>query len=330
MQAVQQDEPNGRLVTREVPVPRPGPGEVLVRMAAAPINPSDLGSLRGLSYEGTRKYPFIPGVEGSGTVVANGSGMMARMLLGKRVACTVLAGHGGTWAQYMVTSAQQCIPLERGVDLDKAAMLVVNPLTALAMIEMAKDGGHRAIVNTVAASALGAMILSRARHEGIPLVNVVRRPSQVDVVRSRGAEYVLDSSEADFAERLHEVAERLQATLLLDAVGGEMTGRLAGAAPYGSTIVLYSKMSEEDCRVDPFTVLVKNLRLQGWFLPNWLKTKNAFQAILLSRKAQSLLDSDLSSHVGQRVPLSSAQEALEKYVQAMTNQKVLFQMGDEN
>jgi NADPH:quinone reductase-like Zn-dependent oxidoreductase len=209
-------------------------------------------------------------------------------------------------------------------------MLVVNPLTALAMIQMAKDGRHRAIVNTVAASVLGGMILSRARHEGIPVVNVVRRPGQVDVVRSRGAEYVLDSSEADFVERLREVAERLQATLLLDAVGGEMTGRLADAAPYGSTIVLYSKMSEEDCRVDPFTALVKNLRLQGWFLPNWLKTKNPFQAILLSRKAQSLLESDLSSQVGQRVPLSSAQESLEKYVQAMTNQKVLFQMGDEN
>ena len=324
MKAVQQDEAEGKLFLRELPVPRPGVGEVLVRMCAAPINPSDLGALNGLSYSGNRKYPITPGNEGSGTVVATGSGLYAKMLMGKQVACSPSAEGKGTWAEYMVTSAQYCVPLMRGVDLEQAAMLVVNPLTALAMIETANKGKHRAIINTVAASNLGRMILRLAQHRGIPVINIVRRAEQVDVVRSRGGEYVLDSSEPDFVERLRELAERLQATLILDAVGGEMTQQLADAAPHGSSILFYSNMSHQDSSVSPFVALVKDLRFHGWFLPNWLRTKNLLQSMALSRRAQGLLNTDLASPVGRRVPLSSAQEALEGYVQQMTNHKVLF------
>jgi NADPH2:quinone reductase len=324
MLAVQQDEAEGKLSLRELPVPRPKAGEVLVRMAAAPINPSDLGALSGLNYSGTRSYPFTPGIEGSGTVVGAGTGLLARILIGKRVACSSVLGGNGTWAEYMVTSAQNCIPLRRSVDLEQAAMLLVNPLTALAMIEIAMKGKHRAIVNTVAASNLGGMILRLGQHHGIPVVNIVRRAEQVDVVRSRGGEHVLNSSEMDFIERLRELAQELGATLFLNAVGGEMTQQLVDAAPFGSTILLYAKMSEQNSEIDPFTVLIKDLRFHGWFLPNWLQTKNLFQMIALSRRAQSLLATDLFSPVGKRVPLSSAQEALDEYVQSMTNHKVLF------
>jgi NADPH2:quinone reductase len=90
MHAVQLDEPNGRLTLREIPVPHPQAGQILIRMAAAPINPSDLGSLSGLSYSGQRQFPFTPGLEGSGTVVEAGEGFMPRLLKGRRVACSAL------------------------------------------------------------------------------------------------------------------------------------------------------------------------------------------------------------------------------------------------
>jgi len=329
MQAVQQDEAEGKLILREIPVPRPGVGEVLVRMTAAPINPSDLASLTGFSYTGIRTYPITPGNEGSGTVVATGGGLFAKMLMGKRVACSPSTEGKGTWAQYLVTSAKYCLPLKRDVDIEQAAMLLVNPLTALAMIETAKKQKHRAIVNTVAASNLGGMILRLAQHQGIPVVNIVRRAEQVDVVRSRGGEYVLDSSAPDFVGRLRELAQSLKATLFLDAIGGEMTQQLVDAAPQGSSILIYSNMSQQDSRIVPFVTLVKDLRIHGWFLPNWLQTKNLLQSIALSRQAQSLLATDLSSHIGKRVPLASAQEALESYVQNMTNHKILFQINME-
>ena len=183
MHAVQLDEPNGKLTLREVPTPHPQAGQVLVRIAASPINPSDLGSLSGLSYSGRRQFPFTPGLEGSGTVVEAGDGLFPRLLKGRRVACSALLTGDGIWAEYMVTSAQQCIPLNKGVSFEKGSMLLVNPLSALAILEIAQRGKHRAIVSTAAASALGGMILRLAKRRGLPVIHVVRRQAQVDWVR---------------------------------------------------------------------------------------------------------------------------------------------------
>jgi len=229
MRAVQVDEPKGKLTWREIPVPRPQPGQVLIRMAAAPINPSDIGALSGLSYSGERKYPFTPGMEGSGTVVAAGGGVLPRLLNGRRVACAALTSGNGTWAEYMVTAAQLCVPLKGKVSLEQGATLLINPLSALAIFEIAKHGRHRAIVSTAAASALGGMILRLGKRRGIPIIHIVRREAPADLVRERAGEYVLNSSDENFVEQLRTTARKLQATLLLDAIGGDMTQQLAAA-----------------------------------------------------------------------------------------------------
>src|ERR1044071_8547413 len=195
MHAVQLDEPNGNLTVREIPIPRPQAGQVLVRMAAAPINPSDLGALSGMSYSGKRQFPFTPGLEGSGTVIESGEGFMPRFLKGRRVACSATLTGDGTWAEYMVTSAQLCIPLNKNVSLEQGTMLLVNPLSALAMFEIAQHGQHRAMVSTAAASALGGMILRLGKRRNIPIIHVVRRQAQVDLIRQQGGEYILNSSD---------------------------------------------------------------------------------------------------------------------------------------
>jgi NADPH2:quinone reductase len=324
MKAVQQDEPLGNLTLREIPVPHPRAGQVLIRMAAAPINPSDLGALTGLSYGGERKYPFTPGLEGSGTVVETGGGLMPGLLKGRRVACSASLAEYGTWAEYTVTSAQRCMPLNKGMSLEQGAMLLVNPLTALAMFEIVKRGSHRAMVSTAAASALGGMLLQLGKRHNIPIIHIVRRDAQVDLVRERGGEHVLNSSEADFAEQLRAIAHKLGATLLLDAIGGGMTQQLVDAAPFGSTILMYSKLSQENSVIDPFTALVKNLHFDGWFLANWMSKKNLFQVLQLSRQVQSFLGTDLQSPIRKRLPLSAAQQALETYIPNMTAGKMLL------
>jgi NADPH2:quinone reductase len=324
MQAIQQDAPNGPLALREVPRPSPRAGQVLVRMAAAPINPSDIGALAGSTYAGERHYPFIPGVEGSGTVIEAGAGLLPRLLKGRRVACSALPPYDGTWAEYMVTPAQLCIPLNGGVSLEQGAMLLVNPLTALAIFEIARRGHHRAIVSTAAASALGAMLLRLGQRRGVPIIHIVRRPAQAELVRQRGGEHVLDSSQPGFVEQLREAATRLRATLLLDAIAGDMTQQLAEAAPYGSTILLYSRLSDKNSVLDPSTALNKNLTLQGWFLANWVREKNLLQVLRLSQQAQSLVAGDLQSPVAKRYPLAQAPQALEAYVANMTAGKVLL------
>jgi len=324
MHAVQLDEPNGSLVWREIPIPRPGSGQVLVRIAAASINPSDIGSLSGMSYGKQRQFPFTPGREGSGTVVEAGEGFMPRLLNGRRVACSGLPTGDGTWAEYMVTSAQLCVPLNGNVSFEQGTMLLVNPLTALAMMEIAKRGKHRAIVSTAAASALGGMILRLGKRNNLPIIHVVRRQAQVDHIRSLGGEYVLNSSDADFVEQLKTLAHKLQATLILDAISGEMTKQLAEAAPYGSRIILYARLSHEDSVIDAVTTLTKNLHLEGWYLPNWVRTKNLIQTLRISQQAQSLVETDLQSPIHKRFPMASAQEALEMYVNNMSAGKILL------
>jgi NADPH:quinone reductase len=329
MHAVQLDEPNGQLTLREIPVPRPRPGQVLVRMAAAPINPSDLGTLSGSGYYGALKFPFTPGVEGSGTVVAAGAGWLPRLLVGRRVACSAPLPGNGTWAEYMVTAAQLCVPLNKQVSLEQGAMLLVNPLSALAIFEMAARGHHRALVSTAAASALGGMLVRVAKRRNLPVIHIVRRPAQVDAVRAQGGEHVLNSSDADFADRLQALARQLHATLWLDAIGGQMTQQLAEAAPYGSRLLLYSRLAGEPCVIDPLTALTKNLHFDGWFLPNWIREKNLLQVLRTSQQAQSLLGSDLHSAVHSRLPLSAAQQAVAGYIQNMTAGKVLLVADSE-
>lgn len=324
MHAVQLDEPDGKLTLREIPVPRPQAGQVVIRMAAAPINPSDLGTLSGLSYSGARRYPFTPGIEGSGTVVEAGRGLMPRLLNGRRVACSGMMPGDGTWADYMLTSAQLCVPLNKNVSLERGAMLLVNPLSALAVFEIAKRGKHRAMVSTAAASALGGMILRLGKRHNIPVIHVVRRQAQVDLVRGRGGEHVLNSSDAEFVEQLRTTAHKLQATLLLDAIGGSMTQQLADAAPYGSTILLYSRMSDQQCIIDPLMAVIKNLHFDGWFLANWLREKNLLQVLQVSQQAQSLLATDLQSPIHKRLPLSAAQQGVEAYIRNMTAGKILL------
>lgn len=324
MRAVQLDEPNGQLTLREIPVPRPQAGQVLIRMAAAPLNPSDLGTLAGSSYSGERKYPFTPGLEGSGTVVAAGAGLLPRLLTGRRVACSAPVPGDGTWAEYMVTSARLCAPLNKQVSFEQGAMLLVNPLSALALLEIAQRGQHRGLVSTAAASALGGMLLRLGKRYNLPIIHVVRRQEQVDWVRQLGGEYVLNSSDADFVDQLRALVSRLQATFLLDAIGGGMTQQLVEAAAYGSTIVLYSRLSGQNCQFDPRVALNKNLHFDGWFLANWIRERNVFQALLLSRRAQSLLATDLQSPIHKRFPLSAAQEALETYVGHMSAGKILL------
>lgn len=329
MLAVQLDGPGKPLVVRQVAVPHPRANEVLVRMAASPFNPSDLGTLAGASYAGTRTFPFTPGIEGSGVVLEAGSGFMGRILKGRRVACAARLVGDGAWAEYMVTAAAQCVPLNGNVSLEQGAMLLVNPLTALAIFEIAEQGKHKAIVSTAAASALGWMILRLGRRYNVPIVHVVRKSEQVALVKSRGGEVVLNSSDKDFVEQLSKAVNRLKATLLLDAIGGTMTQQLADAALLNSTILLYSRLSNENAEIDPLSALSKQLHFDGWFLANWLASKNLVQRLQLTRRAQSLLGTDLASPVHQKLPLAEAQRGLENYVNNMTAGKVLLVMNPQ-
>jgi NADPH:quinone reductase-like Zn-dependent oxidoreductase len=304
------------------PIPEPGPGDVLVRIAAAPINPSDLASLVG-AYAGRGGLPRVPGLEGSGRVVAAGPGLLPRLRMGSNVALSIPQGRDGTWAQYAVTSARLTIPL-RDVPLDQGATAIVNPMTAWALVDIARRGRHRAIANTAAASALGRMVLRLGQRFGLPVVHIVRRPDQVELLRSLGAEHVLDSGRADFDDELRESFRRLGVTLAFDAVAGELSTQLLTALPEGGRVLVYGAMSREGSRAEVSHLIFEGKRLEGFLLSRWLARKHPLAALRMAGQVRALLTSDLRNPIRERVPLAAIESALERYANGMTEGKFLL------
>jgi NADPH2:quinone reductase len=306
-----------------VPVERPGRGQVTIRVAAAPINPSDIMFLRG-RYGLTKPTPAIPGFEGAGVVVSTGPGLYGRWLLGKRVACGTDPDGGGTWAEYVTTSTRLCMPLPRRVSDEEGAMAMANPVTAIALLHEAKDRGHRAAVHTAAAGALGRILFRVASKAGFPVIHIVRREEQVRLLKEIGDEIVLNATNPDFLERLKEASQRLGATIAFDPIGGESTGQLVDALPKGSQIVVYGALSPDDARVDPKRLVFGGIQIEGFWFPEWAEKKGMLRMISCARKAMKGAGKDWTTEVAERVPLDQVQEAILRYEENMTRGKVLF------
>ncbi len=226
-----------------VPRPVPATDEVVVRIEASPINPSDLGlllagadvataeakgsgaeakvtapiaaaALRGMAGRIGRSMPV--GNEGAGVVVAAGDSAAAQALLGRTVA---MLG-GAMYAQFRKLKAADCLALPQGVAPEAGASAFVNPLTALGMVETMRREGHKALVHTAAASNLGQMLNRLCQAEGVPLVNIVRSPAQAAILAGLGAEHIVDSSQPSFRDDLLAALKATGATLAFDAIGG--------------------------------------------------------------------------------------------------------------
>lgn len=311
------------------PIPQPGPNEVLVKVAASPINPSDLMFLVG-RYGFTKPTPVVPGFEGAGTVVAVGrsTGLMGRYLLGKRVACVTQQQGDGLWADYVATPVNFALPLDNAVTLEQGAMSVVNPLTAVALIDIAKRAGHKMVINTAAASALGQMIHRLGQQEGVAVVNIVRRQAQVDLLESQGATHTLNSSDPDFAQQLHDLCHRQNIRLAFDAIAGESPLILLEAMPAHSRVTVYGGLSQQAVQVNPMGLIFQDKSVDGFWLTPWIGQKNFLQNLFIWRRAQKLMLSALKTEVRARYALDEAQQAVTEYETEMTGGKVLFVMGE--
>jgi NADPH:quinone reductase-like Zn-dependent oxidoreductase len=298
---------------------------VLVKVFASPINPSDLAFIQGL-YGFKKPLPAVPGFEGSGTVVESGPGMMARFLKGKRVACAAAEPKisGGMWAEYLVAPAQLCVPLRKHVDLEQAASLLVNPFTAWALMDEARRGGHRAVVQTAAASALGRMIVRLGQRFSIPVVNLVRRAEQVELLRGMGAQYVVNSGEQGYEEGLRDLCRKLGTTIGFDAVAGETSAIVLRAQPPKSRLLVYGGLSLAPSQADPASLVFEGKRLEGFWLSAWLRSKNLLSQLRIAGQVQALLGSDLKTDFQAKVPLKDAAQALQQYASNMTAGKVLL------
>ena len=347
-----------------VPIPQPGPDEVLVRIEAAPINPSDLGLLLGpadisaAKVSGTDESPVVTapippqfmramgarvdesmpvGNEGAGVVIGAGDSPAAQALIGKTVA---LLG-GATYAQYRAVKAADVLVLPEGATPRDGASCFVNPLTALGMVETMRREGHKALVHTAAASNLGQMLNRICQKDNVPLVNIVRSQEQADLLKKAGATYVCDSTSDNFMESLTEALVATGATIAFDAIGG---GRLAGQilscmeaaanrtakeySRYGSTtykqVYIYGGLDTRP------TEIVRDFGMTwgmgGWLLfPFLQKTDSATVAGLKQRVADELTTT-FASHYTKEVSLAEAlqADALAAYGKRSTGTKYLI------
>jgi NADPH:quinone reductase-like Zn-dependent oxidoreductase len=328
MVAVHLEKPGSPLTTRIITVPHPEKGEVLVKMSAAPINPSDLQRINSVT-GGQELSSFVPGIEGSGTVIAAGKGLLPGLWMGKRVACSSVHPYSGTWADYMVTSASFCFPIPKGISDEQGSMLLVNPMTAVAFFDIISHEKHKAIINSAAVGALGKMIRILGRKYNIPVINVVRNELQVKNLIESGSEFVMNSSDSDFVDKLRLLSKELGATLALDPISGSYTQQLLEALPYGSTVVIYGNLSDtgEGTRLRP--LLLENKKLHGFYLGNWMKDNGMLRTILNINKVRHLLKNDFSITVQNRFPLDQTQLAINTYLGNMTAGKVLLVPGSD-
>ena len=348
----------------EVPQPNPEPHQVLIRVQAAPINPSDLGVMFGGAERGSAQAlqdavgarvkippaavaamsarvgrPVPCGNEGAGVVVAAGESAAAQALLGK----TVATWRGAMYAQFKLADAQQCLPLPADVLPAQGASCFVNPLTVLGMVETMRQEGHAALAHTAAASNLGQMLQRVCTAEGIALVNVVRRTEHEKLLRDLGARQVVDSSADSFEADLADAFAATGATIAFDATGGgALAGQLlagmetalarsAGAAAatrYGTAthkqVYIYGGL-----QAGP-TVLNRAFGMAwgvgGWLLPMFLERIGNEAASRLRARVAAEITTTFASSYAKTVSLAEAvaPEAIARYGKQATGEKYLI------
>jgi NADPH2:quinone reductase len=351
------------LSLQDVPVPTPAANEVLVRVEASPINPSDLalltagadmvnatvggtperpvvtaplseGALAGLSARVDTPLPV--GNEGAGTVVAAGSSPTAQALLGKTVG---IAG-GAMYAQYRAVDAASCLVLPDGATARDGASSFVNPLTALGMLETMRREGHSGLVHTAAASNLGQMLVKVCQKDGVPLVNIVRKPDQEQLLRALGAVHVCNTASPSFSTDLVAALKATSATIGFDATGGgtlasqilngmeeAATATAAEYSRYGSSVhkqvYIYGGLDTGP------TILTRNFGmawgLGGWLLTPFLAGAGAETIGRLRARVAAELTTTFASTYTREVSLAGmlAPDAFTSYVRRATGEKFL-------
>ncbi|MFL6173688.1 MAG: zinc-binding dehydrogenase [Marmoricola sp.] len=358
--------PEGRLhlSIEMLETPQPREWEVLVRVDAAPVNPSDLGLLLAMAdisqavAGGSPDQPTVTapiaepvlaalaarvgtpmpvGNEGAGLVVAAGASAAAQALLGRTVGFI----GGATYGEYCLATPQLCLPLPEGATAADGASSFVNPLTALGMVETMRSEGHAGLVHTAAASNLGQMLNRICLADGVPLVNIVRRSEQAQLLREQGAVHVCDSSEPTFDDDLVAALRETRSTIAFDAIGG---GRLVGEilnameaaivapdAPYSRYGSDVHKQVYVYGALDPRPIELRRRfgfawGVGGWLLTPFLARTSGEDLARLQQRVADELTTTFASRYTDQIPLGGALDVatLQRCARQATGEKFLL------
>lgn len=253
-----------------IEVPSPKGSEVLIKVALASINPSDVMFIKGM-YGQPRALGRPAGFEGVGEVVA--AGPDAEGLIGKRIAFATGLSNWGSWAEYAVAEAAACIPLLDTVRDEDAAAMIVNPLTAIAMFGLVKDEGEKAFILTAGASQLCKLIIGVAKDEGYRPIAIVRRDDQIALLEGMGAAHVLNAEAPDFKQKLAEVLKAEKPRILLDAVTGPLAGAIFSAMGKRARWIIYGRLDAAQTVIpEPGQMIFMHKKIEGFWLTEWMRS----------------------------------------------------------
>lgn len=282
-----------------VPTPQPKSGQVLIKVSAAPVNPSDYGSWFGSKPE---SYPQVMGKEGCGIVVATGGGLTTyRCPVGTKVGFACNDAKQGSYSEYVVMDAITGVfPMPEDVPIEDCASFLVNPYTAVGILDTAAQAGSNSIVHTAAASQLGQMMVKLAAMKGMGIINVVRRDDQKEILEKLGAKHIIvtKGEEAVWKAELKEKVKELGVTCAFDAVSGDMTGHLMDAMPPKGTVYLYGALAGRAGNINPSDLIYRKKQLKSFYLTSWINSGGSIQMLRRMLSAGKEVNSGLKSPDG--------------------------------
>jgi NADPH:quinone reductase-like Zn-dependent oxidoreductase len=316
--------------TNNKPVPKPGPGEVLVRVHSTPVSAADLLFLHG-RYGAPRPLPIIPGLECSGLVVQSGGGLLARALIGRRVACLAAPEGDGTWAEYVCVSARQCVPLRSFVGYEQGSALLSTGIAAWALLDRARAHGARAMAHTAGDSPLGRMLALLALRRKLPMLHIIERAEQGQALSGLGVTQIVNSGTTLYPQQLSAAFENLGINVVVEANAGSRTDLLLRALPTGGSMLVCGSQPEADCTIDPTELVFGKKTLEGFNLSDWLTRTGFPRAVQAALLVQRLLSHEARREPAARLPLDSYHKALDLMFRGRIGDgQVLFALQREN
>ncbi|MDQ0408511.1 zinc-binding dehydrogenase [Streptomyces sp. NPDC000349] len=254
------------------PPPAPAAGQVRVRVLSRPIHPGDLAGVQGFTGAPQRRFatPRIPGLEGMGVVDTVGDDVR-HLLPGQRVAFFPVPG---AWSEHLTAPADLVVPVPEGVSDQTAALMLVNPLTLLTLLRAVEDARHSRsgpVIQTAAGSSVGKMVSAAALEHGIPLVNLVRDATGAQTLRQRFPELpTISTADANWRAQVREASGGRGARVVLDAVGGSLTGELTGLLEDGGTLITYGQLGPGSTPLESLALTPRALTVRGLSIGQWM------------------------------------------------------------
>ncbi len=255
------------LRTEQCALPRPENNEVLIKVHAAPCNPSDIAFLMG-GYNIVKEVPAVPGFEGSGVVVEAGEG--AEDIIGRKVSFFIQEESCGSWSEFVLTSRNKLVVLDEEMDMDQAACFAINPFTARGLLDIALLRENRAVIQNAAGGQVAAFVRQMAADMGVEVIDIVRKQETMERLKKEGAKHVLLENGPQFKQKLGKLVRQLDARLAFDAVGGPLSGEIFNAMPEDAELVSYGGLSTKDISgINPMDLIFHDKVISGFNLPEW-------------------------------------------------------------